>query len=303
MRTSILLSALGLALGAFAASASSPAGGAATTVKILKQWKGGSSRKQDNNLWQAAPPGGVIAGPKAWAKLWQAWHPGQQPPAVDFSEELLLVAAGQGPNYIHLYPLTLDAGDLRFQWGITEKGGPGFVYRILKVSRAGIKTVNGKLLPAEPAASTPGDYLTADGRLKERLEVRLAHGGFAGFSGGYWVIEPDGSWSAGPIVPLVKGGKGAPTAKGKLTPAQLAGLAKVLARHDLAGLSTHGKPVVNSQVLTIQFGKRSVHLYDTGANQAVRERFQGVADAVRELCQSDKGWRPPRKPDDRALIR
>src|SRR5262249_61088339 len=147
------------------------------------------------------------------------------PPGVDVTRELILVAAGPGPNFIRISKLPLSVkGDLGFRWSITERGGPGFVYRILKVSRAGVRSVNGKALPVEAGeirVSSPADYLTADGRLKERLEVRDTQSGFAGVSGTYWVIEPDGSWSTGQVRSWVKGGKAAPSATGKLTPAQL----------------------------------------------------------------------------------
>jgi hypothetical protein len=292
VRTLILFPILGLGVLGLTTAALPAGGGVAEKVKVQQQWKGGSSDKKDNNLWQAAPRGGVIAGPKAWAKLWGAWHAGQKPPAVDFTKELILVAAGPGPNIIHIEELTLkeltlnQGGHLRFSWSITELDGPGFVYTILKVNRAGIRTVNGKALPGDQAGILPGDYLTAVGRLKERLEVRFVQSADGGFRGGYWAIEPDGSWSTGRIMPPGKGGKAAPSATGKLTVAQLATLAKALALHDLAGLESYARPTVHGGILTIQFGKRSVQLYITERNRAIRERFEGIEDAVRALCKA-----------------
>jgi hypothetical protein len=314
VRQLILFPILGVTAVSLSAAAL-PAGGVAVkTVKVQQQWKGGSPDGRDSHRWRAAPPGGVIAGPRAWADLWKAWHPfriGEAPPAVDFAKELILVAAGPGPNIIHIENLTLNAqGDLRFRWSITERGGPGFVYTIVKVNRAGIRTVNGNALPGdrpgrtpwddlrkaleekqvafrqEKAGGAPADYLTADGRLKERLEVSQVQGGVVGFTGSYWVIEPDGTWSTGRIDPRAEA---APTAKGKLTPAQLAALAKALARHNLASLESLGRPIVNGRILTIRFGKRSVPLYATEPDRLIRERFEGIADAVRALCQPDRG--------------
>jgi hypothetical protein len=106
--------------------------------------------KEDNDLWKQAPKDGVIAGPKAWTKLWKTWGGDKEAPKVDFEKELVLVAAGPGPNIIKVENLKLDdKGDLKFKWSITERGGDGFVAKFLKVSREGVKTVNGKALPKE----------------------------------------------------------------------------------------------------------------------------------------------------------
>jgi hypothetical protein len=120
------------------------------TVKVEKEWKASSNEKKDSDLWKEAPEGGVVAGPKAWAKLWKAWNGDKEVPEVDFDKELILVFAGQGPNIIKIEDLKLtDKGDLQFRSSITERGGDGFVATILKVNREGIKTVNGKALPKE----------------------------------------------------------------------------------------------------------------------------------------------------------
>ena len=106
--------------------------------------------KRDNDLLKQAPKEGVIAGPKAWAKLWKTWGGDKDAPKVDFEKELVLVAAGPGPNIIKVEDLKLDdQGDLKFKWSITERDGDGFVAKFLKVSREGLKSVNGKALPKE----------------------------------------------------------------------------------------------------------------------------------------------------------
>src|SRR5262245_23898328 len=84
------------------------------------------------------------------------------------------------------------------------------------------------------AGDQPEHYLK-DGKLKDRIEVRQLQGGVAGFTGTYYAIEADGSWSTGPVLPP-KEEKGEPKAQGKLTREQLAELAKDLARHELAHL-------------------------------------------------------------------
>jgi hypothetical protein len=150
----------------------------------------------------------------------------------------------------------------------------------------------GGLSPAW-AGEQPGDYLTKAGMLKERLEVFELQGGFAGFTGTYHTIAPDGSWSTGSVLPP-REEKGEPKAKGKLTSAQLAKLAQELARHNLANLPNHGKPVVNPQVIKIRFGNRVAELQpEAGASppaedKAIRARYQGIAQAVKALCKEPK---------------
>jgi hypothetical protein len=119
-------------------------------VTVLKEWRPGSTDATDNDAWRKAPAGGVVAGPKEWAALWKAWYGDEEVPKVDFDKEILLVAAGGGPNIVRVEDLVLtDNGDLKFSCLITERGGDGFVGVILKVSREGVKTVNGKALPKE----------------------------------------------------------------------------------------------------------------------------------------------------------
>jgi hypothetical protein len=104
----------------------------------------------DKRLLDEAPKDGVIADAKAWAKFWKTWGGDQEVPKVDFEKELVLVAAGPGPNVIKVEDLKLnDKGDLSFKWSITERAGPGITAKFLKVSREGVKTVNGKVLPNE----------------------------------------------------------------------------------------------------------------------------------------------------------
>src|SRR5262245_35710384 len=104
----------------------------------------------DKKLLYEAPKDGVIADPMAWAKLWKTWGGDKEAPKVDFEKELVLVAAGPGRNIIQVEDLKLnDQGDLKFKWSITERAGPGITAKFLKVSREGVKTVNGKELPKE----------------------------------------------------------------------------------------------------------------------------------------------------------
>ncbi len=120
------------------------------TVNYQKEWKGGTNEAKDNDAWRHAPDDNVIADPKAWAKLWKAWRFDKELPKVDFEKELILVVASEGPNPIRNDKLTLNAtGNLQFDWSHTDKLGPGYRYLILRVSRDGVKTVNGTAIPKE----------------------------------------------------------------------------------------------------------------------------------------------------------
>jgi hypothetical protein len=94
------------------------------TVKVEKEWKGGSGEKKDNEAWKQAPPDMVIADSKAWEKLWKAWHFEKELPKVDFEKDLILVVACEGPNSIRIDKLTLsEKGNLTFDWSHSGKGG------------------------------------------------------------------------------------------------------------------------------------------------------------------------------------
>src|SRR5436190_898826 len=148
----------------------------------------------------------------------------------------------------------------------------------------------GSSLSIAPAAQpTAGSYLK-DGKLKERIEVRELQGGFAGFTGTYYEIEPDGSWATGPVLPP-QSRRGDPTAKGKLTADQLAQLAKEFARLDLANLPSHGESVTNPKIMRVYFGTRMVELQPNPGkaspeqDKAIRARYDGIFQAVKAACK------------------
>jgi hypothetical protein len=97
---------------------------------------------KDAALEKLAPKTGYIADEATWKKLWAGWRPGEEMPEIDFAKELLLVGTVPGPNSVFMKP-TLEEGDVKFIVGGTKIGGPGFGYRILKVNRDGVKSVNG----------------------------------------------------------------------------------------------------------------------------------------------------------------
>jgi hypothetical protein len=150
------------------------------------------------------------------------------------------------------------------------------------------------LRPVRQEPGTPWkaeDYLTKDGKLKQRLELREVQGGFAGYTGTYWVIETDGSWSTGQVFMHSPETKTSSAAKGQLTAAQLAGLAKVFAQHGLAELPNHGEAHVNPHILTVQFGKKTMTLLpapgqaSAAEDKAIRARYWAILAAVTAVCR------------------
>ena len=140
-------------------------------------------------------------------------------------------------------------------------------------------------------AEGPADDLKA-GKLPQRLEVLELQGGFAGFTGSYAVVEPDGSWAVGQMLP--RNQRGEPKAKGKLTAEQLTTLAKELAKYDLATLPKHGEPETNPKVTRITFGKAVSELQPKPgtatpeADKAIRARYAGIVAAVKAACVGPK---------------
>ena len=114
---------------------------AAESVNTTGRWYG---VVEDPSLQEAAPANGVVADPESWKSLWETWRPDQELPQVDFDKEIVVVGVVPGPNRVLLRPVLAEAGDLRFVVAGTKMAGPGFGYALVKVSRDGVKTVNGK---------------------------------------------------------------------------------------------------------------------------------------------------------------
>src|SRR5262245_32648015 len=103
------------------------------------------------------------------------------------------------------------------------------------------------------ADSAPEDYLDKEGNLKAAMEVSDLQGGFAGFNGTIWRIQPDGGITATKTVVR----KEEVVFKGTLDKKQRETLAKELAKYDLANLKDSGKPMANPHVIGIKWGKAS----------------------------------------------
>ena len=136
--------------------------------------------------------------------------------------------------------------------------------------------------PARGPEPTGRDYLTADGKLKERIEVSYFQGGVAGVTGDYYAVEPDGTWSSGGFRSTGRMEK-SETAKGKLAKDQLVKLAKEFARFDLAHLPHLPDQQANPGGVGISFGKKESDLGNraAGKDPAVNVRYQGIAEAVK----------------------
>ena len=144
---------------------------------------------------------------------------------------------------------------------------------------------------AAMACREEGRAMYLDGKqLVAPLEVFELQGGVVGFTGTYYTIEPGGAWLSGPILPG-KGEKGAATAQGTLSSAQLAQLSEQLHRHQLSSLVNHGAAAVNPRVVKIKFGQALRVLnpepgkHSKVEDQQIRKRYNGILSVVKALCK------------------
>ena len=119
---------------------------AAPVVEPTGMWSG---KIKDESLRNLAPEAGYIADAETWEKLWTAWQRRKELPKVDFAKELILVGTVSGPNLVIMQPTIDDKGAVKFLVGGTKIGGPGFGYKLIKMVRDGVMTVNGKAIEAK----------------------------------------------------------------------------------------------------------------------------------------------------------
>lgn len=124
--------------------AAAPAAAQKKAVNLLKTWGG---KHKNEVLMKDVPEHGFLANEKEFQALWKSWRGDEQLPAVDFKKELVLVAVAGGPNIVGIVAF-VDDGQVKVFAESTRKDGPGFGYQFATVSRAGIKTINGKAVPA-----------------------------------------------------------------------------------------------------------------------------------------------------------
>lgn len=149
------------------------------------------------------------------------------------------------------------------------------------------------MLAARAAAHTdgPNDYLTADGKLRQRLEIVVSQPERDQTTATLYNVRPDGAWSTWSLSLRDGSWQGAVSARGRLTDAQLARLAAVLAKHELLGLRDHGTPRGNARTVTFKYGPRPAMLWPgvderaAETDAAVRARYAGILEAVQALCR------------------
>ncbi len=135
---------------------------AAPVVEPTGMWSG---KMKDESLRKLAPKSGFIADAETWKKLWTAWRPDEELPKADFAKELIMVGTVPGPNLVRMRPTIDDSGNVRFTVAGTEIAGPGFGYRLIAISRDGVKTVNGKALTNKKPAVEDSINVTVVGTL------------------------------------------------------------------------------------------------------------------------------------------
>lgn len=136
-------------------------------VKPLEDWKG---VLRQNELRRFAPECGFITDQETWTKVWKAWRGNKEVPKVNFSRDMIVVSTVNGPNRILMAMQLDDDGDLQVRSASTKIGGPGFGYALVKVLKAGVRSVNGKPLKPED------DFGDAAERIIVDIRGKLRHG-------------------------------------------------------------------------------------------------------------------------------
>lgn len=108
----------------------------------VKSWIGQLDEKR---LAEMAPAKGYVTSEAEWKKLWKAWRPGEDMPAVDFTKHLVLVGLGG------IYPVAHEArvtgqGDLQVRLSLRMPAKPGHGYGITVIERGGVTTIQGKAI-------------------------------------------------------------------------------------------------------------------------------------------------------------
>ncbi len=102
----------------------------------------------DETLAKKAPAAGVIVTKKGWDELLKSWDIKKSPFEVDFDKQLVVIATNQGSE-VKLTTALDDKGNLGVKVVGTADLRPGFRFAFQRLDRAGIKTINGKVVPKE----------------------------------------------------------------------------------------------------------------------------------------------------------
>ncbi len=97
----------------------------------------------DPKLQKAAPPSMAIVSDKALKDLYKAWKLGE-PPAVDFTKEIVVVITSKGDD---VFFLTERGGSVLVELNGPPKEKAGFAYHLMSRPKEGVKSVNNKPLP------------------------------------------------------------------------------------------------------------------------------------------------------------
>jgi hypothetical protein len=137
------------------------------------------------------------------------------------------------------------------------------------------------------------DYIK-DGKLTHTLKITQLQGGFAGFTGFEYTIEPDGAWTSASVFKM----KATPKNNGKLTAKELETLAAILAKNELDKLPAKAgkQPGANPHQITIEFGKTKAQLVGqtppkvdaTNPTGSVESRFAAIYQGVTGLLKDAK---------------
>jgi len=143
---------------------------APTTIETLDMWSG---QVNDIALRKLAPSTGFITDPTHWQKLCKTWQPDVKVPGVDFGKQLVLVGTVPGPNRVIMRPAVDEKGNVTFLVAGTKRGGPGFGYKLILISRQGVKTIKGQSIAGKGVRGTvliPGKVRSFQ---KHMLEIKL----------------------------------------------------------------------------------------------------------------------------------
>jgi len=164
-----------LAFGALAALTLALAGSHSARVRAEDAKKTDTvdifSSVADPDKEKAMPGVGVIYGQKEWERLAAAWGI-KEVPKVDFTKEILLVGTWRGPNFKFL--TEVKNGDLKVEQVGDKTEQPGFRYRVMSLSRAGITKFQGKDLPPADGSTPAEPKSTTDNVKAEKPRVALS---------------------------------------------------------------------------------------------------------------------------------
>jgi hypothetical protein len=133
--------------------------------------------------------------------------------------------------------------------------------------------------------TNPQAYLNSDGKLAQPLDIRQSQvAGGVGTTKYIW-LEVYGKWTMGTIIDSSTSHKDDVKGTGILTKDEIAQVAKVLAKHDLATLPSAGKATAHSAEISIHFGKIKSRLLN---NEQIElgKRYIAIVEGVREIIQN-----------------